>query len=578
MTIATATPPTAKPRDVQVMPIGPGTTVLRSRTWERLKFEIEYSLKKGTTANAYLIQGDQVALIDPPGQTFTDVFLNKLAQRLGDRVIDYVILGHLNANRAATIERLLEASQPPRFICSNPAAITLRSLFPDRDLVIEVVRGEETLDLGQGHLLKFIPIPTPRWPDGMVTYDPASQIAFTDKLYGAHVCGDQIFDEGWQIYEDDRRFYYDCLHASQSKQVSTALDKLDDLPAATYAPGHGPIVRYGFAELRHAYRHWTQQQTEKELSVALIFASAYGNTAAVAQSIARGITKAGVAVESINCEYLDPEEIKGAIEKCAGFIIGSPTLGGHAPTQIQTALGIVLNSADKSKPAGVFGSFGWSGEAIDLLESKLQDGGYQFAMPTIRVKFAPTQAVLQQCEEAGTDFAQALQRANKRRAPKPAAGTADRTAQAVGRVVGSLCVVTASQDDVQTAMLASWVSQATFKPPGVTIAVAKERAIESLMHEGSQFVLNVLAEGKQLRRHFMKNFPPGADRFEGLQVETASNGCPVLTDALAFLECTVRSRMECGDHWVVYATANSGKVLDTTGVTAVHHRRSGSQY
>jgi flavin reductase (DIM6/NTAB) family NADH-FMN oxidoreductase RutF len=112
----------------------------------------------------------------------------------------------------------------------------------------------------------------------------------------------------------------------------------------------------------------------------------------------------------------------------------------------------------------------------------------------------------------------------------------------------------------------------------VTIAVAKERAIESLMHEGSQFVLNVLAEGKQLRRHFMKNFPPGADRFEGLQVETASNGCPLLTDALAFLECTVRSRMECGDHWVVYATANSGKVLDTTGVTAVHHRRSGSQY
>jgi flavorubredoxin/flavin reductase (DIM6/NTAB) family NADH-FMN oxidoreductase RutF len=578
MTIATANPQFTKPRDVQVMPIGPGTMVLRSRTWDRLKFEIEYSLKKGTTANAYLIQGDRVALLDPPGTTFTDSFLTTLAQRLNGRTIDYIVLNHVNANRGATLEKLLEASQSPRFICSNPAAKTLRSLFPDRDLAIDIVRGEETLDLGQGHLLKFVTVPTPRWPDGMVTYDAASKIVFTDKLFGAHVCGDQIFDEGWKTYEDDRRFYYDCLHAAQSKQVSAALDKLDSFAAIAYAPGHGPIVRYGFTELRHAYRNWTQQQTTKELSVALIYASAYGNTAAIAQSIAHGIAKAGVAVESINCEYLDANELKSAIEKCDGFIIGSPTLGGHAPTQIQTALGIVLATADKAKPAGVFGSFGWSGEAIDLLETKLQDGGYQFAMPTIRVKFAPTQAVLQQCEEAGTDFAQALQRASKRRTPKPTAGTADRTAQAVGRIVGSLCVVTASQDDVQTAMLASWVSQATFKPPGLTVAVAKERAIESLLHEGSVFVLNILAEGKQLRRHFMKNFAPGADRFEGLSVETASNGCPILTDSLAFLECTVRSRMECGDHWVVYATTDSGKVLDSAGVTAVHHRRSGSHY
>jgi flavin reductase (DIM6/NTAB) family NADH-FMN oxidoreductase RutF len=68
-------------------------------------------------------------------------------------------------------------------------------------------------------------------------------------------------------------------------------------------------------------------------------------------------------------------------------------------------------------------------------------------------------------------------------------------------------------------MLASWVSQASFQPLGVTIAVAKDRAIESLMQVGDQFVLNVLEEGNYqgLMKHFLKRFPPGADRFAVLK-------------------------------------------------------------
>ncbi len=251
---------------------------------------------------------------------------------------------------------------------------------------------------------------------------------FTDKLFGAHVCGDQVFDEGWSVYSEDRRYYYDSLHASQAKQVLTAMDKFADLPTAFYAPGHGPIVRYGLNELSNLYREWSQQQNSKDLTVALIYASAYGNTATLAQAIAKGITKAGVAVESINCEFAEPGEIKEAIEKCAGFIIGTPTLAGHAPTQIQTALGIVLSTATKSKLAGVFGSFGWSGEAIDLVENKLKDAGYRIGFEPIRAKFKPTAATIHECTEAGTDFAQALIRSQKLRAPKPqlAAGS-DRT-------------------------------------------------------------------------------------------------------------------------------------------------------
>lgn len=576
--------PANKAKDVQVFPVAANTRVLRSRTWDRLKFEIEYALQKGTTANSYLIEGDRIVLFDPPGESFTRIFLDSLQARIEPKQIDYVILGHINPNRAATLKALLEIAPQITLVCSNPGALSLRKILPDLELKVQIIKGEDTLDLGQGHILEFIPTPNPRYPDHLCTYDRKTEVLYTDKIFGCHVCGDRVFDEGWTVDLEDRRYYFDCLMAPHARQIMASLDKLADKPARVYATGHGSLVRYSLIELTADYRTWAKQQKELDFSVALIYASAYGNTATIAQAIARGITKAGVAVESINAESAKPEEIKTAIDKSAGFIMGSPTLGGHAPTQIQSALGIVLANAPKTQLAGAFGSFGWSGEAVDLLENKFRNAGYKFGFEPIRVKFTPTDAVLKTCEEAGTDFAQALKKAKRdRKKVRQAQGIdsdVDRTAKAVGRLVGSMCIVTTKKEEVSGAMLASWVSQATFNPPGLTVAVAKERAIESLLFKGNSFVLNVLPEGKHipLMKHFLKPFAPGEERFEGVATEEADNGSPILSDALAYVECQVANRMECGDHWLIYAVAEQGKVLQSEGVTAVHHRKSGTHY
>ena len=573
-----------KDQDVQVFPVAANTRVWRSRTWDRLKFEIEYALQKGTTANSYLIEADKVALFDPPGKSFTSIFLDALQQRVDPTTIDYVILGHINPNRASTLQALLSIAPQITIVCSNPGAISLGKIMPDADLKLQIIKGEDTLDLGQGHVLEFIPTPNPRYPDHLCTYDPKTAVLYTHKLFGCHVCGDRVFDEGWTVDLEDRRYYFDCLMAPHARQIIASLDKLADKPARVYATAHGSLVRYSLIELTADYRNWAQQQNERESSVALIYASAYGNTATIAQAIARGITKAGVAVESINAESAKPEEIKAAISKSSGFIMGSPTLGGHAPTQIQSALGIVLANAEKTQLAGAFGSFGWSGEAVDLLENKFRNAGYKFGFEPIRVKFTPTDAILKTCEEAGTDFAQALKKAKRdRQKVRQAQGIdsdVDRTAKAVGRLVGSMCIVTTKKEEVSGAMLASWVSQATFNPPGLTVAVAKERAIESLLFKGNNFVLNVLPEGKHipLMKHFLKPFAPGADRFEGVETEPATNGCPILKDSLAYIECQVANRMECGDHWLLYALAEQGNVLQPNGITAIHHRKSGTHY
>jgi flavorubredoxin/flavin reductase (DIM6/NTAB) family NADH-FMN oxidoreductase RutF len=566
----------SRPRDVQVAEIAPNTLILRSRTWDRLKFEIEYSRQQGTTANSYLIRGDRQVLIDPPGESFTDIYLSELQRHVDLRTLDYVILSHVNPNRAVTLQALLEKAPQAVIICSHPGAKFLKAAFLGWQPCIHAVRSQMTLNFRQTHPLVFITVPTPRWADGLCTYDPATQILYTDKFFGAHVCNEGMFDEDWKTLDRDRRYYFDCLHAPQAKQVETALEKLVSFPAKTYAPAHGPVVRYSLSRFVYDYRQWCEQQKSQELSVALLYASAYGNTAVLANAIAEGLIKNGVQVDAINCESAEPADIIRAVEACDGFMIGSPTLGGHVPTQIQTALGIVLSAATKTKLAGVFGSYGWSGEAIDLLEGKLRDANYRFGFEAIRVKFSPTPLVLQTCQEAGSQFAKTLKKNKKLRSPRLAVtqSQSDRTTQAVGRIIGSLCVLTTRDSEAHRGILTSSVSQASFNPPGLIIAVAEDQNADLIDHTGDQFILNILKEGRNVRRYFSRHSTLGDNPFASLPTNIGENGCLVLEEALSYLECTVQQQMKCGDRHLIYATVERGRVLENEGVTAIEHHKT----
>jgi flavin reductase (DIM6/NTAB) family NADH-FMN oxidoreductase RutF len=214
--------------------------------------------------------------------------------------------------------------------------------------------------------------------------------------------------------------------------------------------------------------------------------------------------------------------------------------------------------------------------------SQLRGLGQKQAFAPLRIRQVPGAAEYQLCEEAGTDLGQLLTRDKAIAAMKALDGELDK---ALGRLSGGLYVVTARQGEGESvrsgAMVASWVSQASFDPPGITIAVAKDRAIESLLQVGDRFVLNILRDDNHqpLLRHFLKRFPPGADRFAGVNVlDGVASGGPVLGDALAFLGCRVTQRMEVPDHWIVYAEVEQGNVSDATARTAVHHRKVGNHY
>ncbi len=152
------------------------------------------------------------------------------------------------------------------------------------------------------------------------------------------------------------------------------------------------------------------------------------------------------------------------------------------------------------------------------------------------------------------------------------------TMAALGRVPSGMFIVTARQGDAETGMLASWVQQCAFDPPHVSLALKRGRAVAAWLAPGATFVVNVLDDGQtDMIAHFGRGFDPGEPAFEGLEVERPGGGPPVLTEALAYLECRVTGSNSVGDHDVFFGQVVGGRLLND-GQPMVHVRKSGAHY
>jgi flavin reductase (DIM6/NTAB) family NADH-FMN oxidoreductase RutF len=151
-------------------------------------------------------------------------------------------------------------------------------------------------------------------------------------------------------------------------------------------------------------------------------------------------------------------------------------------------------------------------------------------------------------------------------------------ASALGRIPSGLFILTLRQGAEETGMLVSWVQQCSFKPPRLSVALQQGRQVNNALVEGSVFVLNILDDTQtDMIAHFGKGFDPGQPAFEDLEVDRASAPAPVLSEALAFLECGVVSRWSAGDHDLIVAEVRAGQVLGE-GHPMVHVRKSGFHY
>ncbi len=561
---------------MQTTEIAPNTTAIRSLDWNRDRFDIEFGLQNGTTYNSFLIRGEQTALVDTSHEKFRELYLDTLKGLIDPAQIDYIIISHTEPDHSGLVKDILHLA-PEATVVGSKVALQFLEDMVHQPFKQRIVKNGDRLDLGNGHEMEFVSAPNLHWPDTMFSYDHKTQILYTCDAFGLHYCDEHTFDEDLGAIEADFRYYYDCLMAPNARSVLSAMKRMGELgEITTIGTGHGPLLQHNVDELTGRYRTWSQTKAKAETTVALFYVSDYGYSDRLAQSIASGITKTNVAVEMVDLRSADLQEVQELVSRCAGIVIGMPPITAQSTTA-QTVLSTVLAAAKEKQAVGIFESGGGDDEPIDPLLSKFRDLGLSEAFPAIRLKEMPTEITYKLCEEAGTDLGQWLTRD---RSIKQIKSIDAELEKALGRISGGLYIITAKKGDVSSAMLASWVSQASFQPLGLTIAVAKDRAIESLMQVGDYFVLNVLEEGnyQALMKHFLKRFSPGADRFAGIKTQPAENGSPILTDALAYMECQVASRLETSDHWIVYSTVDAGRVSNPEALTAVHHRKIGNYY
>jgi flavorubredoxin/flavin reductase (DIM6/NTAB) family NADH-FMN oxidoreductase RutF len=573
--VALTTSPITKGRlTTQTVEIASDTTAIRSLDWDRDRFDIEFGLQNGTTYNSYIIRGEQTALVDTSHAKFRALYIDALQAEIDPTQIDYLIISHTEPDHSGLVKEVLELA-PQVTVVGSKVAIQFLENLVHQPFKQQIVKNGDQIDLGNGHILQFVSAPNLHWPDTMLTYDFKTSVLYTCDVFGMHFCDERTYDEDLQTIAPDYRFYYDCLMGPNARSVLAAMKRMDELPTiGTVATGHGPLLRYNVVEMTENYRTWSQAQTKGETTVAVFYVSDYGYSDRLSQALAKGITKTGVAVEMIDLKATDMQELRELVERSAAIVIGLPPAGLDTA---QTALGTIFAAAHEKQYIGLFESFGGEDQSIDLTNNRFKDLGLIPAFPMIRVRDTPTELTYQLCDEAGTDLGQILTRKQTIQHMKSLDVDMDK---AIGRLAGGLYIITAKKGGLSSAMLASWVAQASFKPLGLTIAVAKDRAIESLMHVGDNFVLNVLEEGNysKLMQHFLKRFAPGADRFEGVKNYAAENGSPILADSLAFIECHVVSRMECSDHWIVYATAATGRVSNPDALPAAHRRKVGNHY
>jgi len=564
--------PSASRLTLQTAPFAPDSTAIRCLDWDRDRFDIEFELQNGTTYNSFLIRGEKTALIDTSHGKFRDLYLEELQSLVDLAAIDYLIVNHTEPDHSGLIGDLLRLA-PQMTVVASKVAIQFLQNQLHRPFEFQVVKSGDRLDLGQGHELAFISAPNLHWPDTMLTYDSGTQVLYTCDVFGLHYCDDTLYDEMPALLEADFQLYYDCLMGPNARSVLAALKRMEPFSVSQIATGHGPLLRHHLADWTGRYRTWSEAQAQAEPFVAIFYAGEYGHSDRIAHAIGQGLLKTATAVELVDWLDTDIHAVRELVTTAAGLVLGMPP---QMPPGLEPLLSTMLAAVHPKQAIGLFETGGGQDEPIFPLRNRFQELGVKPAFEPILIKATPTEATDKLCEEAGTDLGQWVNRDRTQKSQALDSGLD----QAMGRLSTGLYILTAQKGDVSSAMLASWVIQASMQPPGLAVAVAKDRAIESLLHWGDTFVLNVLEEGnyQRLMKHFLRRFPPGCDRFEGIATYAAANGSPILAESLAYLECTVNHRIEAGDHWVIYCTTQTGRVAKPDGLTAVHHRKAGNHY
>lgn len=252
--------------------------------------------------------------------------------------------------------------------------------------------------------------PFVHWPETMMTYEKKNRILFSCDAFGSYgALRGAIFDDectDLEFYQQQALRYYANIVAKFSAQVLKAIEKLAGIPVEIIAPSHGLIWRKNPSIILDLYKKWAEYaKIPGEPGVTLLYATMYGNTETLMDSVAQGVSQTASSLEIFDVSRIHTSYILASLWSKSGVIIGAPTYENELFPSMAHVLDIAIRKGVQHKKAAYFGSYGWAGGALRELEKQLALLKWQLT-DTLVFQGGPSQEVLVQGKEFGRKFAE----------------------------------------------------------------------------------------------------------------------------------------------------------------------------
>lgn len=373
-------------------------------------FDIVMNTEFGTTYNSYFINTERKTLVDVAKEKFSGVWFDKLRALTDPSDISYIVINHTEPDHSGSLGMLLDAA-PSATVVGSGSGIRYLADMIAKPFNSIVVKDGDTLDLGSGKL-KFISAPNLHWPDSMFTWLEEDRILFTCDVFGAHYCDSRMFsDIESQDYMKAYKYYFDVIMKPYSRFMIKAIEKIRDLDINLICPGHGPVHSENLRDMvklsgNYAMEYLKQVESKDEKKILVAYVSAYGYTKQAAGLIASGIRETGdFSIDIADIETMPAEELESKLVSSDAILIGSPTINQNTLLPVYRLFSLINPIRDKGKMAGVFGSYGWSGEAPKIISETLRNLKLRVFDETAGFKFAPGNDKKETLTEFGRQFA-----------------------------------------------------------------------------------------------------------------------------------------------------------------------------
>jgi anaerobic nitric oxide reductase flavorubredoxin len=368
----------------------------------------EYSTHRGTTYNAYLIIDEKVALVDTVWSPYSQEMIENIGKIIDVRKIDYVIANHAEVDHSGGLPELMKLIPDATVVVSEKGRESIPRHYHE-DWNFKVVKTGDSINLGKNSLV-FVAAPMLHWPDSMFTYLTGKNILMPNDAFGMHFASSSRFNDEVdeiEVYQEAIKFYANIL-TPFSDLVIRKIDEFKKLniPVDIIAPSHGIIWRKDPMQIVQKYYEWAQGKNDG--SAVIVYDTMWKATEKMGQAIADGLEKEGIKYKFFNMAVCDRNDVLTEIFKTKGIIIGSPTLNNGLLPTIKPILEDLKGLKFKNKVGAAFGSFGWSGENVKLIEETLEKARIKILLEGIKFKWQPSKEELEKCVEFGRSFAQKM--------------------------------------------------------------------------------------------------------------------------------------------------------------------------